>query len=165
MRICKKGVNDFKTWCSQNGEFGQQLMAEWAEDIPMDSIARGCYKKVKWRCSKGHEWYARICQRTNSKTHCPYCSRRMASEENSLKTWCSQNGELGQQLTSEWTGKLEDGLKIKLDEVTRGSAKRVKWRCSKGHEWYATICQRTSQKTGCPYCCRKSPLLTPTNYL
>ena len=75
MRICKKGVNDFKTWCSQNGEFGQQLMDEWAEDIPMNSIARGCCKKVKWRCSKGHEWYASIHQRTSSKSGCPYCYR------------------------------------------------------------------------------------------
>ena len=36
MRICKKGINDLKTWCSQHGNFGQQLMTEWTEDIPMD---------------------------------------------------------------------------------------------------------------------------------
>ena len=105
MRICKKGINDLKTWCSQNENFGQQLMTEWTEDIPMDNIARGSGKKVKWRCSKGHEWYASINARTGQKQSCPYCFRENAStlftkaslsEENSLKTWCSQNGELGQ---------------------------------------------------------------------
>ena len=161
MRICKKGINDLKTWCSQHGNFGQQLMTEWTEDIPMDSIARGSGKKVKWRCSKGHEWYVSINERTGKKRSCPYCFRENAStlmtkaslsEENSLKTWCMQNGAFGQQLISEWTGKLYDGTKTNLDEVTRASGKRVKWRCDKGHEWYATIYSRTRQKCGCPYC-------------
>ena len=43
-----------------------------------------------------------------------------------------QNGAFGQQLISEWTGKLYDGTKTNLDEVTRASGKRVKWRCDKG---------------------------------
>ena len=82
-----------------------------------------------------------------------------------------QNVAFGQQLRSEWTGELENKTNIDLDAVTRASGKKVKWRCSKGHEWYASIHQRTSSKSGCPYCYRekikvnrKQTLLTSTNF-
>ncbi len=32
------------------------------------------------------------------------------------------------------------------------SNKKLKCICSKGHEWYAIIANRTFNKTGCPYC-------------
>ncbi|MFH1811873.1 MAG: zinc-ribbon domain-containing protein [Pseudomonadota bacterium] len=40
---------------------------------------------------------------------------------------------------------------LKADEVTPGSKKKVWWRCSKGHEWQATIISR-SAGASCPYC-------------
>ena len=53
---------------------------------------------------------------------------------------------------SEWTGDCENGQHYKIDEVTRGSHKKFKWRCSKRHEWSATVNSRTLRKSGCPYC-------------
>lgn len=76
----------------------------------------------------------------------------MISEGNSLKSWCLSNDSWGQQLMSEWTGECTDGKHYKIDEVARASGKRFKWICSKGHEWYSTAANRTSHKTGCPYC-------------
>ena len=153
--------NSLKTWCLSNGEFGQQLMSEWTGEIDgktnisLDEVARASGKQAKWRCSKGHEWYATIMQRTSIKTGCPYCydrAKARLSEENSLKTWCLNNGDFGQQLISEWTGELEDKSNVGLDEVSFGSQKKAKWKCSKGHEWFAMIRNRTSQKQGCPIC-------------
>lgn len=36
-------------------------------------------------------------------------------------------------------------------DVTVASGKKVWWRCSKGHEWEATISKRSNGR-GCPYC-------------
>ena len=151
--------NSLKTWCSANGSFGKQLKSEWTglcEDgkhYKIDEVTYGSgRKKFKWKCSKGHEWYTDICNRTANKTGCPYCSGKRVSNENSLKTWCLSNGSYGQQLISEWTGECDDGIHYKIDEVSFGSNKKFRWRCSKGHEWYTGNNNRTGGRTGCPYC-------------
>lgn len=36
--------------------------------------------------------------------------------------------------------------------VVAGSAKKVSWKCVRGHSWLAAIVSRTRQGTGCPYC-------------
>lgn len=41
---------------------------------------------------------------------------------------------------------------IKPEDVTYGSGKKVWWICQYGHEWEATIRDRTIDKTGCPKC-------------
>lgn len=33
MAKLQKGVNDLKTWCSNNGEFGTRLMQEWTGEF------------------------------------------------------------------------------------------------------------------------------------
>jgi len=40
------------------------------------------------------------------------------------------------------------------NDVTTGFNKKVWWMCEKGHEWYATICNRVNGR-GCPYCAGK----------
>ena len=154
--------NSLKTWCSSNGNLGQQLISEWAgqdennQPISMDSIASASNKKVKWKCLKGHEWYATITSRTHNMQRCPYCSSKIITTENNLKTWCSNNGDFGQQLIQEWTGFDENNQPISMNNITRGSNKKVKWRCKQRHEWYATILSRTHGRTGCPYCYKQS---------
>jgi uncharacterized Zn-finger protein len=37
-------------------------------------------------------------------------------------------------------------------EFTYGSDKKLQWKCLKNHTWHSTIKDRTSKKTGCPYC-------------
>ncbi len=156
--------NSLKTWCLNNGSWGKQLMSEWTGECEdnqcyaIDQVSFGSSnKKFKWRCSKKHEWFAMVRNRTTQKQGCPYCSGNYASNENSLKTWCLSNGSFGKQLMSEWTGECTDGRHYKTDEVTRGSHKKFKWICSKGHEWTAQIINRTSLKHGCPYCLRAKP--------
>ena len=33
MSRLQKGVNDLKTWCLANGEFGEQLISEWTGEV------------------------------------------------------------------------------------------------------------------------------------
>ena len=161
MAKLQKGVNDLKTWCLNNGEFGKQLLSEWTgirddgRSYKIAEVAKASAKKFKWRCSKDHEWYAMIYCRTSQKQGCPYCSGQRVSTENSLKTWCLSFGSFGKQLMNEWTGECTDGKHYEIDEVSFGSScKKFKWTCSKGHEWFAIISSRTACKTGCPYCLR-----------
>jgi len=168
MAKLQKGINDLKTWCLDNGEFGSRLTQEWTgqcEDgkhYEMDEVARASHKKFKWKCSEGHEWYATVRDRTHSKCGCTYCANNVRSAKvsksklntgiNDLKTWCLNNGDFGQKLLNEWTGDYEDGKHYEIDGVARASHKKFKWRCSVGHEWFAGVNDRSNQKQGCPYC-------------
>lgn len=163
----QKGVKDLESWCLNNGEFGEQLKSEWTslcedgQQYATDEVTRGSKKKFKWKCSDGHEWYVQVKSRTSSKSGCPYCFKDRQSEivtkarlsnEKSLKTWCLSSGELGKQLMTEWTGECEDDTHYSINQISFGSNKKFKWKCSKGHEWYAIVNIRTNNKTGCPHC-------------
>lgn len=52
-------------------------------------------------------------------------------------------------VAKEWN--YEKNGKLKPENVSYSSRKNVWWKCSKGHEWEATICNRI-KKHGCPYC-------------
>ena len=41
------------------------------------------------------------------------------------------------------------------DTVSRGSSRRVWWRCEKGHEWQCDLHTRASSRSRCPYCVGK----------
>lgn len=107
-----------------------------------------------WKCKKGpdHEWQAPIYSRTGRKSGCPFCHGRRASVTNSLKTKFPK-------LAKEWHPKLNG--KLKPEDVTYGSSKKVWWRCIRypKHKWQAPVSQRTAG-AGCPYCThqRVSPL-------
>ncbi len=155
MAKLEQGINDLYTWCINNGDWGKRLISEWVglyednQPVSMDDISYGSAKKVKWRCDQGHTWSAVVSSRTGTKTRCPYCSQERNSELtakcklkigiNDLYTWCRNNGEFGQQLIREWTGLDEHDNTIKMDEVAKASKKRVKWKCSKGHEWIGNL--------------------------
>lgn len=151
--------NSLKTWCLSNGSFGKRLLSEWTGECDDGShyeigeVSFGSsHKKFKWRCSKEHEWFAKVNGRAARKTVCPYCSGHRVSNDNRLKTWCLNNGVFGEQLKSEWTGICEDGNTYKIDEASYGSHKKFKWHCQAGHEWLTTVNGRTAYKQGCPYC-------------
>ena len=123
-----------------------QLMAEWNweknADISPSQLTIGSGQKVWWKCSKGHEWQAEVCARTNGHG-CPYCSGRYAVKgENDLQT-------VNPTLAKEWNYERNNGLTPM--EVLPNSNKMVWWKCSKGHEWYARINGRSGEN-GCPYC-------------
>lgn len=142
-------------------------MSEWTgicadeKYYNIDQVSFGSNKKLKWKCSKGHEWFAVVNSRTAYKTGCPYChdanrgeinTKSKLSEKNSLKAWCLNNGLFGEQLMSEWTGICTDENHYNIDQISFGSHKKFKWKCSKGHEWFTTVNHRTSQKIGCSHC-------------
>jgi len=71
----------------------------------------------------------------------------------SLAEWCEENNS---QLLEEWHKTKNES--ISPNEVSKGSGKRIWWRCKLGHEWQAPIYNRTSG-VGCPYCSGKRILV------
>lgn len=53
-------------------------------------------------------------------------------------------------LVAEWDESLNQPKDPKF--FLPGSTQKVWWRCSRNHKWKASIKQRTSRQTGCPYC-------------
>lgn len=47
---------------------------------------------------------------------------------------------------------------LTAEDVTPGSGKKVWWLCPKGHEWDASVLNRSSKGSGCPYCINKKAL-------
>ena len=107
-----------------------------------ESFSAHSNKIVWWKCSKGHEWQAKINSRSKGKG-CPYCSGRYAIKgKNDLQT-------LNSTLVVEWD--YEKNGELKPSEVKPNSQKKVWWKCSIGHEWQATVAHRNRGR-GCPYC-------------
>ena len=133
------GVNDLAT-------LNPELASEWHpaknKNLKPNMFMPCSGKKVWWLGKCGHEWAAKMVDRSKG-TDCPYCSRRKVLKGfNDLAT-------LNPNLASEWHPTKNGGLTP--DMVTTGSHKKVWWQCEQGHEWLAKIEHRSSG-VGCPYC-------------
>jgi len=107
------------------------------EEVPSKS-----HKKAWWRCTNGHEWKAVIASRSAG-AGCPYCAGKKV--QIGFNDLASQMPELAREWHPTKNGDMTP------DAVTRGSHKKVWWRCGKGHEWKAVVKSRASG-CGCPYC-------------
>ena len=138
-RYAIKGENDLETI---NPTLAKEWNYEKNNELTPTDVLPGSHKKVWWKCYKEHEWQATINDRNNGRG-CPYCAgKKISKGYNDLQT-------LNPNLAKEWNYEKNDGLTPA--NVTSGSNKKVWWRCSKGHEWQASIKNR-NKGIGCPYC-------------
>lgn len=108
-------------------------------------------RKVWWRCSVGHEWQASICSRTAEGGDCPVCGgKTVISGTNDLMS-------MYPELAAEWHPVRNGGLLPK--DVSPQSYYKVWWVCDRGHEYAATIRNRTARAEACPYCEGKKVLV------
>ena len=139
------GFNDLETT-------NPQLASEWdfeknAPLTPQD-ISCGSNKKVWWKCKEGHEWQVQISQRQQG-SGCPYCAgQRAIAGKNDLQT-------LNPSFFTEWN--YEKNISVDPQKIMPNSHKKVWWKCNEGHEWQATLHNRSNGR-GCPYCSRKKVL-------
>lgn len=99
----------------------------------------GTNEKRAFRCPVGHVVTQSIVTRVNSKGSCPICSNKIVlSGFNDLAT---THPEYALQA---------DGWDPST--VTRGSKKKLAWKCSEGHRWDATVANRTTHNQSCPVC-------------
>ena len=137
-----KGLSDLLT---VNPYLAKEWNYEKNGSLKPDVCLANTPKKVWWKCSKGHEWQARISHRNNG-SGCPYCSGRLAiSGENDLQT-------TNPILSEEWD--YEKNIGLTPMDVLPNSNKKVWWKCHNGHEWQATIYNRSNGR-GCPECAKQ----------
>ena len=134
-----KGVNDLAT-------VNPMLAKEWHptknDNLQMFEVSCGSNKLVWWKCKEGHEWQAKVSDRMRG-NGCPYCSgKRLILGKNDL---ASQNKEVASQWHPTKNGALTP------EQVFVKSNKKRWWVCKAGHEWEATVNDRTTGY-GCPYC-------------
>ena len=112
-------------------------LAKQAVDWDPLTVTLHSGKKFLWKCPVGHEWEARIRDRSRG-SGCSICDgKTVLPGFNDLKT---NNPEIAMEA---------DGWDPST--VTTKSGLRKKWICKLGHQWETAIRHR-SNGTGCPYC-------------
>ena len=131
-----------------------ELISEWNYEkntlLTPNMVKAGSSDKVWWICDKGHEWQAVISSRTVNESGCPFCSGRYAIQgENDLMS-------VDSPLLKEWN--YDRNGRLTPSDFKEHSARKIWWKCKKGHEWCSSISDR-SRGDGCPYCSGKRVLV------
>ncbi len=125
-----------------------ELAAQVVDGADPSSVTARSGKRCTWRCDLGHEWEARVADRSSGRG-CPVCAnQRLEVGFNDLAT---KFPEVAAQANG-WDPTT----------VTAGINRKYPWLCEKGHEWSATIGSRTSG-VGCPYCSGKAVIQGETD--
>lgn len=145
----KKGINDFQTWCNNNGR--KDLLDEWdeiANGISTSDVAFGSHKVYKWICHICNSQFESNIPNRRFGNNCPYCSNQKVKEgTNDFFTFCVAEGR--QDLLDEWDYKSNE---IKPNQITKGSSKKVFWICKEcGNSYDSTISHRFAGRS-CPFC-------------
>ena len=124
--------------------------------LTSQDITSGSHKKVWWLCDKGHEWETTPSHRTRGKGRgCHYCKGRLPIiGETDLAT-------INSKLAKQWHP-IKNGV-LTPQDVSYNSNKKVWWICDKGHEWQTVINNRVTNKTNCPYCSGRYPIVGETD--
>lgn len=129
-QLLNPGVNDLATTHPE--------VAAEAEGWDPTQVTAGMGEKRSWICKLGHSYETKISHRAAG-SNCPYCTnRRVLKGFNDLAT---THPRLAEQAYG-WDP----------TEVTYGSGKLLKWKCSQGHVFITTPNRRTNrgQDSLCP---------------
>ena len=136
-RAVLEGYNDLKT-------VFPKIAKTWSpkNKLKPTEVSSRSNIEVIWQCKYGHEWKARIADRTEGHG-CPYCAGQ--------KVWKGFNdfATTHPALIPEWS---EKNTNISPDSITYKNRTNVWWRCSKcGNEYMAVVYARANGR-GCPFC-------------
>lgn len=94
-------------------------------------VVRGTYSKIWWKATCGHDWEAKVTDRANKNSNCPYCAgQKILLGFNDLPTTHSDLVTLMHPTKNE-------GIDPK--ELHAGSKKKIHWICEKNHEWSSPV--------------------------
>lgn len=130
----------------------RELLDQWHPgkngDMTPDKITSGSQKKIWWCCDQGHEWESVAYERAKRGTGCPYCAGKRILPGMDLAARYPY-------LADQWHPRRNGELRP--EEVLPGSQRSAWWKCSRGHEWRATINSRVNGR-GCPICAGRAVL-------
>jgi hypothetical protein len=124
-----------------------EVAKEWNHEkntLKLSDITFGSGRKVWWKGACGHEWQAKVANRTTLKNGCYYCkSTSVVRDENRLS--------LRFPIIAAELHPSENG-NIKASEIAFGSTKQLWWLGNCGHEFFTSPNRRTSNDIGCIIC-------------
>jgi len=136
------------------GDLNPELITQWhpvdnGDLTPFDVKPRSS-RKVWWHCTKcGNDWEDTVNHRTIG-VGCPKCANAKRALQKSIPAPGKSLGDMNPNLAKEWHPNKNSDLTP--FNVKTGSSRKVWWSCPKcGHEWSATVSNRTSGR-GCPKC-------------
>jgi hypothetical protein len=108
-------------------------------NVDILDISHGSAIPLWWTCSNRHAWKASVVGRVRENKKCNICQ--------SL-------GFRFPHLLNEWD--YEKNIDLDPFLVHAGTKQKAWWKCGLGHEWYASVVERTGMhKSNCPFCGRK----------
>jgi len=116
-----------------------------------DAVQITSHNKVLLICELGHEWASQIRYKVNGQASCPFCKNKiLLFGFNDLATTFP--------LIAEEFHPNKNGVLLP-HQIIAATNQKVWWLGSKcGHEWLASVRNRTSCNSGCPYCANKKVL-------
>jgi len=118
-------------------------------------VIPGSNKRYWWTCPKGHDYEAKVSNRTSRETGCPFCSNNIVLKGfNDLAT-------THPTLAKEWSKSKNSNTKP--SDVIAGTNSKYWWVCKLGHEWLQSPNSRSGGRS-CPVCAHQQ-LLTGFNDL
>lgn len=113
-----------------------ELAKEWdykKNRIQPTEVGKGHIKKIWWICPKGHSYDATPNSRTSHGLKCPYCSgQRVLAGFNDIAT-------TNPELLKDWDYERNS---IRPTEISKGSRRKVWFKCKNGHSYETTIPNR-----------------------
>lgn len=139
-RAVLEGFNDLQS-------LFPEVAATWSPNnqLKPSEVTSKSNAEVLWLCEYGHEWSARVADRTEGHG-CPYCAgQRVWKGFNDLAT-------THPELVNEWSAK---NTSLSPDAITFKNRTNVWWHCSKcGNEYLAVVYARANGRI-CPFCIAK----------
>jgi len=114
-------------------------IAKQANNWDVRLYSAGSDKVQEWKCIEGHIFKSSIKHRAKRNTGCTVCSNR------SLRIGINDLLTVHPEVAAE-----ADGWDPR--EVLSGAHDKLSWKCSKGHQWTASLLNRTRRGDKCPYC-------------
>ena len=151
----KKPIPGETDFASQYPELAAEFDLDANDGKKPEDFLPHCNDYFNWKCQLGHRFRARMNNRVNNNSPCPYCAGVIPIPgENDAAT-------LYPHLAEEYAVDLNNGHS--LSEYFPKSNEYAMWRCKKGHVWGARIDHRTDGND-CPYCGGIKPIPGLTDF-
>lgn len=119
-----------------------EIAAQLVDKSLLPSLSTGSNSCVEWECENGHRWFAKVFNRTNSKsgTGCPICFGRVVLD--GYNDVATTRPDLVRYFVD----------KTLAHGITAQSSKKVRVRCDRGHERDMPMRNLANQGISCPVC-------------
>lgn len=142
-----EGLNDLE---SNFPEIAKEWDYEKNGDLLPSMVTKSTGKLVWWKCEKNHSYKSKVLNRTLSNQGCPYCAnQKVLKGFNDLET-------TNPEIVKEWD--YEKNKDLLPSMLTRGTSKKVWWKCQNNHSYQSRVMNKTILNQGCPYCSNQKAL-------